>query len=72
MALKPNARVCRVLEQVIEDLPSGLTMHFEAWEGGCRLIIAGRALPSGHRELVFDAEGQVIRIGEAGLKKLHL
>lgn len=72
MALKPSARVCRVREQLIEDLPSGLTLRFEACEEGSRLVIAGRALASGSREFVFDAEGRVIRISAAPLKKLHL
>jgi hypothetical protein len=72
MALKPNAGTCRVREQVIEDLPSGLTLQFEACEGGTRLLIAGKVLASGNREIVFDAEGRVIRLGAAGLKKLHL
>lgn len=65
MALKPNAGTCRVREQIIEDLPSGLTLQFEACEGGSRLVIAGRALVSGNREFLFDAEGRVIRIGAA-------
>jgi hypothetical protein len=72
MALKPNARICRVREQVIEDLPSGLTLRFEAFQDGCRLVIAGRALPSGSREIIFDAEGRVTSVGAAGLRKLHL
>jgi hypothetical protein len=72
MALKPDARICLVREQVVEDLPSGLTLQFEACDGGCRLLIAGRALPSGNRELLFDAEGRLVGLGAAGLKKLHL
>jgi hypothetical protein len=72
MALKPDARMCLVREQVIEDLPSGLTLQFEACDGGCRLVIAGRALRSGNREFLFDAEGRVIAIGAASVKKLHL
>jgi hypothetical protein len=72
MALKPDADICRVREQIIEDLPSGLTLQFEATEGGCRLVIAGRALPSGSREILFDAEGRVTGIRAASVKKLHL
>jgi hypothetical protein len=72
MALKPDAGICRIREQVIEDLPSGLTLQFEAFQDGCRLRIAGRALPTGNREIVFDAEGRVTSIGAAGLKKLPL
>jgi hypothetical protein len=65
MALKPNARMCRLREQIIEDLPSGLTLQFEACDGGARLVIAGKVLTSGNREIVFDAEGRAIRIGAA-------
>jgi hypothetical protein len=72
MALKPNPGICRVREQIIEDLPSGLTLQFEVIGGGSRLVMAGSALRFGNREIVFDGEGQVIRIGAAELKKLHL
>ena len=58
--------------QVLDDLLSGLTGQFEAIGGGCRLVIAGRALPSGSREILFDAEGCITGIGAAGVKKLHL
>jgi hypothetical protein len=72
MAVRPNAQTARVREQTIEDLPSGLTLRFETCEGGgTRLVIAGRALPRGNREIVFDTEGRVVRVGPA-LKKLHL
>lgn len=71
MALKPNAQTSRLREQTIEDLPSGLTLRFEAFEGGTRMLIAGRALPRGNREIVFDAEGRAISVGPA-LKKLHM
>jgi hypothetical protein len=65
MAVKPHARTARLREQTIEDLPSGLTLRFEARDGGCRMVIAGRALRTGDREIVFDAEGRVVRIGPA-------
>ena len=66
MALKPNGGTCRVREQILEDLPSGLTLRFEALkEGGTRLVIASRALASGNRELVFDAKGELHHIGPA-------
>jgi hypothetical protein len=63
MAVKPHAEPCRILEQILEDLPSGLTLVFEAFDGGTRFVIGGRALRGGHRELVFDAEGALVRIG---------
>jgi hypothetical protein len=34
--------------------------HFEAFEGGVRLTIAGKAL-RGNREIVFDPEGPAVR-----------
>jgi hypothetical protein len=60
MAVKPHARTTQLREQTIEDLPSGLTLRLEACDGGCRMVIAGRALPAGDREIVFDAEGRAV------------
>jgi hypothetical protein len=64
MAIKPKAGTCWVREQVVEDLPSGLTLRFEARERGARLVITGRVL-RGDREIVFDGEGRAIAIGAA-------
>jgi hypothetical protein len=66
MPIKPLARFCYVREQVVEDLPSGLTLQFEAFEGGVRLTIAGKALPS-NREIVFDTEGGAVKTGASKL-----
>jgi hypothetical protein len=63
MPVKPHAEPCRIREQIIEDLPSGLTLAFEAFEGGMRLLIGGRVLRGGNRELVFGADGSLVRIG---------
>jgi hypothetical protein len=58
MAMKPNGKVCRIMEQIIEDLPTGLTLQFEAREdGGCRLTIYGN-LRFGNREIIFDGNGR--------------
>lgn len=62
MALKPNAATCRIREQVLEDLPSGLTLRFEAHAGGTRLVITARALPRGRRVILFDSEGAAVEI----------
>jgi hypothetical protein len=71
MALKPNAHTCRIREQTVEDLPSGLTLHFQARGGdGARLVIAGKLLPRGSHEIVFDTEGRTVRVGPVQLKKL--
>jgi hypothetical protein len=71
MALKPNAATCRILEQTIEDLPSGLTLRLEFRNGAARLVIAGRALPRGTREILFDTQGCAVSVGPP-LKNLHL
>lgn len=63
MALKPNARTCWIREQTIEDLPSGLRLRLVAGKDGVRLTIAGRGLPRGNREILFDAEGGAVRVG---------
>lgn len=63
MPLKPLAQLCRIREQIVEDLPSGLTLQFEALDdGGTRLIIAGKVLGA-NREILFDAEGNAVRQG---------
>lgn len=71
MALKPNARTCWIREQMVEDLPSGLTLRVESREDGTHLVIAGRALPGGRREILFDSEGRAVEVGPR-LKNLHL
>jgi len=59
MPLKPNGLVCNVREQIVEDRASGLILQFECGHGsGLRLVIAGRNLPFGNREIVFDKEGR--------------
>lgn len=58
MPLKPNGTLCSVREQIIEDAASGLTLQFECSEGRLRLVIAGRPLALGNREIFFDAEGR--------------
>jgi len=58
MPLKPNGALCRVREQIIEDSVSGLTLQFECNDGRLRLIIAGRPLTLGNREILFDEQGR--------------
>jgi hypothetical protein len=62
MPIKPSARQCFIREQIVEDLPSGLTLQFEAFEDGVRLTIASKALPT-NREIVFDTEGAASKTG---------
>jgi hypothetical protein len=63
MPLKPNGLICRVREQIVEDLASGLILQFECSDGKLRLVIAGKSLPFGNREIVFDAEGKEAAAG---------
>lgn len=58
MPVKPNASTCSIKEQVVEDLASGLVLQFECIDGRTRLVIAGKSLPFGDREIFFDGEGQ--------------
>lgn len=65
MTLKPNAAVCRIAEQIVEDPASGLTLQFERLETGqCRVLIAG-PLPLGNRELIFNEHGEFGGAGTA-------
>jgi hypothetical protein len=64
MPIKPKADLCRIREQIVEDLPSGLTLQFERVPDGVRLVIAGKALAA-NREIVFDAEGGAVQVRAA-------
>ena len=63
MPIKPNANTCSIKEQIVEDAPSGLVLQFECQNGRTRLVIAGRALPFGNREIIFDKEGREAAAG---------
>jgi hypothetical protein len=63
MPVKPNGCLCTIREQIVEDLASGLTLQFECNDGKTRLVIAGKALPFGNREILFDAEGREAAAG---------
>ena len=63
MPIKPNGNTCTIREQIVEDLASGLVLQFERNNGGSRLVIAGRALPFGNREIIFDREGNEAAAG---------
>ena len=58
MPIKPSAALCAIKEQIVEDLASGLILQFECENGKTRLVIAGRALPFGNREIIFDEQGE--------------
>ena len=62
MALKPNGKKWTIKEQIVEDLPTGLTFQFSLVDdpdGPFRLKIFGD-FPLGNREIIFDAEGQKV------------
>jgi hypothetical protein len=63
MPIKPNGSLCSIKEQIIEDLATGLTLQFECFQGRTRLVIAGRALPFGNREIIFDDQGREAAAG---------
>src|SRR5947209_17177548 len=58
MPLKPNGATCRVREQIVEDAASGLTLQFECDDGRLRLVLAGKTLAIGNREILFDDQGR--------------
>jgi hypothetical protein len=64
MPIKPLASMCRIREQIVEDLPSGLTLQFELVDGCVRLTIAGKVL-AGNREILFDAQGGAVQTRSA-------
>lgn len=57
MPIKPNGSMCGIREQIVEDQATGLILQFECENGKARLVIAGRSLPFGNREILFDADG---------------
>ena len=63
MPLKPNGALCQVREQIIEDAASGLILQFECNDGRLRLVLAGKALALGNREILFDEQGREAAAG---------
>jgi len=63
MPVKPNGAMCAIREQIIQDEASGLILQFECENGKSRLVIAGKALPFGNREILFDSEGREAAAG---------
>ena len=58
MPTKPNGKVCKLREQIVEDPATGLILQFECENGRTRLVIAGAALALGNREILFDEDGR--------------
>ena len=68
MAIKPGAKDCIIKEQIIEDLVTGLTLQFSAYDdetGGCKLTLIGPGLMYGNRDLIFNKEGEMVASGTA-------
>ncbi len=63
MPVKPNGALCSIREQIIEDPATGLILQFECHGGAPRLVIAGKSLPWGNREILFDKEGREAAAG---------
>lgn len=63
MPLKPNGALCQVREQIIEDTASGLILQFECSDGRLRLVLAGKPLTLGNREILFDEQGREAAAG---------
>jgi hypothetical protein len=63
MPIKPNGELCTIREQIVEDPASGLILQFECANGRARLVIAGKALPFGNREILFDSDGKEAAAG---------
>ena len=61
MALKPNGKTCQIKEQIIEDLVTGLTLKFSAYDEeanlGYKLTLVGEVLPYGNRDFIFQKDG---------------
>jgi hypothetical protein len=52
------------MEQIVEDPASGLVLQFECTSAGkTRLVIAGKSLPFGNREILFDSDGKEAAAG---------
>lgn len=65
MATKPNGQSCSILEQIIEDDVTGLTIQFErAADGETRMRIYGD-LPLGNRDFSFSESGELVGTGTA-------
>ena len=67
MAIKPDGGMCHILEQIIEDPVSGLTIQFSLAPGTdapVRVSIHGD-LPYGNREFLFNDKGAEAGAGTA-------
>ena len=60
MPIKPNAVSWTVLEQIVEDSASGITLQFAVTSAGeFRLTVCSDTLPFANRDFVFGADGRL-------------
>jgi hypothetical protein len=61
--IKHNSRLLKILEQVLLEDASGLTLEFVVVEGDekfpYRIRIYGKNLPYGNREIFINREGKI-------------
>lgn len=63
MAIKPDAQKIEILEQIIEDEVSGVTLQFQKRpDGECAIYMYGD-FRFGNRTFVFDATGELAGTG---------
>lgn len=61
--LKPNAKDCKIKEQVINDVVSNLLLVFRVTPSGeTRLSLMGNSLPYGNRDFQF-VDGELVGTG---------
>ena len=69
MTLKDSAAPWTISEQIVEDLPTGLTFQFEVVpddaDAPYHLRIFGDNLPFGNREILFGSDGRTCASGTA-------
>ena len=67
MAIKPNAKICIIKEQIIQDEVTGLSFQFQkmsedkiekGYQLGCCLTIISAKLPFGNRDIIFGNNGE--------------
>ena len=66
--IKPDAKICHIEEQIINDEASGLHLMFYAYpdaDGGSRLRVCSDSLPFGNRDFILNREGELGGTGTA-------
>ena len=62
--LKTSDSPLVIKQQIIKDLPTGLTIIFEVVSSGeGRMRLCGSTLPFGNRDFQFDSNGELVGTG---------